>query len=142
MGSYVCTGGCYAPITADAGAAGGCLYNGKTYAVGASYPASDGCNTCSCVSTGMSICTALACPMCDPVAEQYQKKYFSTDPTQCTVIDFSCPVNTTYFSNACGCGCMQDPTCPDWFNCMPGPDAQACNLQQIQMQCPYSGIAF
>lgn len=140
MGSYVCTGGCYAPIPTDAGVSG-CLYNGQTYAVGTGFPAGDGCNTCSCMQDGNMACTKIACT-CDPTAEQYQKKYMSTDPAQCQVIDFMCPVNTTYFSNTCGCGCMQDPSCPSWFNCMPGPGAPACDVQQIQAQCPYSGIAF
>lgn len=44
------------------GAAGnGCVYAGTTYPVGASFPASDGCNSCSCGAGGQVSCTAMAC---------------------------------------------------------------------------------
>jgi hypothetical protein len=78
---------------------------------------------------------------CDPAAEQHMRSYVGTSPAQCAVIDFMCPVNTTYFSNACGCGCEQSPSCPEWFDCMASPQTQ-CDIQQIQTQCPYSGIAY
>ena len=35
------------------------------------------------------------------------------------MIYFVCPENTSYFSNACGCGCEQSQSCPQWINCMP-----------------------
>jgi len=38
-----------------------CLYGTKVYAVGASFPSSDGCNTCSCTAGGMIACTEKAC---------------------------------------------------------------------------------
>lgn len=44
----------------DAGAMG-CDYGGKRYDVGASFPSTDGCNTCSCSSGGMVACTEKAC---------------------------------------------------------------------------------
>jgi pacifastin inhibitor LCMII len=40
----------------------GCTYGGKTYPVGASYPAGDGCNECRCLDTGESACTLILCP--------------------------------------------------------------------------------
>ncbi|CAI8024290.1 hypothetical protein GBAR_LOCUS14117 [Geodia barretti] len=40
---------------------GGCLYEGIVYENGASFPAADGCNTCTC-SDGMVGCTEIACP--------------------------------------------------------------------------------
>jgi hypothetical protein len=39
-----------------------CLYDGEPHAVGSSYPAADGCNTCSCQGDGTSACTEKACP--------------------------------------------------------------------------------
>lgn len=42
------------------GGVDGCTYNGKSYPTGKSFPASDGCNTCSCQS-GQPLCTLLAC---------------------------------------------------------------------------------
>lgn len=38
-----------------------CRYNGKIYKVGQSFPAVDGCNTCSCSSNGRVRCTLRAC---------------------------------------------------------------------------------
>jgi hypothetical protein len=39
----------------------GCVYAGRDYAVGASFPSNDGCNTCSCTSGGSVECTKAAC---------------------------------------------------------------------------------
>jgi hypothetical protein len=44
------------------GAGGGCTFGGMTYPVGASFPAGDGCNTCSCTAGGQVACTLRACP--------------------------------------------------------------------------------
>lgn len=45
-----------------------CLWDGQTYAIGDSFPAGDGCNTCSCDagSDGGAVvgCTLKACPVC------------------------------------------------------------------------------
>src|SRR5262245_19935924 len=38
-----------------------CSRDGVTYPVGATFPAGDGCNTCSCSSSGQVICTRCAC---------------------------------------------------------------------------------
>jgi hypothetical protein len=42
------------------GSAGTCSYGGKAYEHGKSFPADDGCNTCSCTATGVA-CTLRAC---------------------------------------------------------------------------------
>jgi hypothetical protein len=39
----------------------GCEYGGVTYAVGDSFPAEDGCNTCTCTEDGVWACTMMAC---------------------------------------------------------------------------------
>ena len=39
-----------------------CTYEGGQHAPGSSYPAADGCNTCTCQSDGRSVCTDAACP--------------------------------------------------------------------------------
>jgi hypothetical protein len=78
---------------------------------------------------------------CDPAAEEHQREYVG-DPESCQVIRFACDEGTTYFANACGCGCEQSPSCPDWFDCMPSPDGPPCDLAEIQRTCPFSGIAF
>lgn len=40
---------------------GACVYDGKSYASGASFPSTDGCNTCSCGVQGEVACTLRAC---------------------------------------------------------------------------------
>ncbi|EYF03287.1 hypothetical protein [Chondromyces apiculatus] len=43
-----------------------CSYGGETYDEGESFPAEDGCNTCSCDSDGSVLCTQIGCtPHCD-----------------------------------------------------------------------------
>lgn len=80
--------------------------------------------------------------VCDPVTE-YGRNYVATSPGQCAVILFACPANTTYFVNACGCGCEQSPTCPEWASCMPGPGTvdPLCTTSG-QALCPYTKIAY
>ncbi|MEB2311064.1 MAG: hypothetical protein OZ921_02005 [Sorangiineae bacterium] len=51
----------------------GCVYAGTTYPVGASFPASDGCNSCSCGPGGQVSCTAMACvDGCDWQGNHYE----------------------------------------------------------------------
>lgn len=112
-----------------------CTYEGEKYQTGESFPSIDGCNTCTCEAGGVS-CTEIACP-CNP-AEEWWRDYVSTDPEQCKLIDYICPPNTNGFTNTCGCGCEQDPSCPEYFDCMP---PNPCDFEQIEEMCPYSGIA-
>ena len=59
------TGGSGGSDSSETGGVGGastgsCIYDGQTYAEGSSFPATDGCNTCSCAN-GMVMCTEMAC---------------------------------------------------------------------------------
>jgi hypothetical protein len=126
-GQVACTGA-YCPVT--------CTYAGTKYKLGESFPALDGCNKCTCTDQGTS-CTDMACP-CDP-SKEWWRDYVSMSPQQCMVIDYACPVNTTGFQNNCGCGCEQDPSCPEYFDCMP---PAPCDPKALQEKCPYSGIAW
>lgn len=60
---------------------------------------------------------------CDPETE-YNRNYVA-DAEGCKLIKFACQTNTTMFSNACGCGCEQDSTCPEFVDCMPGPGTRS-----------------
>lgn len=114
-----------------------CKYDGQEYIEGEGFKATDGCNRCTCMASGMVACTKMACPApCDPQKEWW-RKYVTTTPDQCQVIRFTCPANTTYFSNACGCGCEQSTQCPQWINCMPPTDCSA-----ERARCPFSKIAW
>ena len=117
-----------------------CAVDDVVYQPGDVFPSSDGCNTCECMADGRVACTERACA-CDPESE-WQRHYVGIGEDQCAVIRFACPENTEYFANACGCGCEQDPSCPRWFNCMPGPNVEPCNPAEIHRRCPYSEIAW
>lgn len=60
--------------------------------------------------------------------------YVATSPTQCALADFACPAHTNGFSDACGCGCEQPSTCPEYVDCMPGGAAPQCATGE----CPYT----
>lgn len=115
--------------------AGACTYAGKSYQEGESFPALDGCNTCTCASDGGIGCTKVAC-QCDP-SKEWWRDYVSTDPEQCKLIDYICPPNTGGFTNDCGCGCEQDASCPQYFDCKP---PSPCDVAAIMAECPYSVI--
>ena len=125
----------------DAGACKlGCSYDGKGHAVGASFPATDGCNTCTCGEGGSVGCTKIAClPKCDPAKEK-NRKYVGSSPEKCMVIKFACEAGTAYFGNDCGCGCEQPSDCPASIDCMPGPGKTPCAAERAR--CPYSPVAF
>lgn len=114
-----------------------CTYAGVEHQVGASFPALDGCNTCSCQAGGGVSCTEIACA-CEP-ANEWWHEYTSLDAQACLAINVACPINTVRFDSACGCGCEQDASCPEYFNCMPPAE---CDEQALLEQCPYSGIAY
>jgi len=120
-----------------------CEYDGATYLPGDSFPDVDGCNDCTCLEDGAVACTRMAClpETCDPQAEWW-REYVGTSPAQCAAMRFACEGETAYFANDCGCGCEQAADCPEWFNCMPGPDAPPCDLAWIHTHCPFSGIAW
>ena len=48
-------------VRAEGACVTGCDYNGVHYEPGTSFPASDGCNTCSCTNNGSVACTKIAC---------------------------------------------------------------------------------
>jgi hypothetical protein len=109
-----------------------CTYGGKKYTPGESFPSLDGCNTCTCTGTGVG-CTKKACA-CDP-AKEWWRKYYT--PKECAA-GVACPAYTTPFQNACGCGCEQDASCPEWYDCMP---PSPCDPDEMK-KCPYSGVAY
>lgn len=59
VGALAVMAGCGGTVTVTGG--DGCTYEGKHYALGDSFPASDGCNTCSCSESGEVACTLIGC---------------------------------------------------------------------------------
>lgn len=90
-----------------------CKYDGEEYLAGDSFPAGDGCNTCTCTEGGRVACTEIYCPKtCDP-KEELWRDYVDTDPEMCTRILFACPETKEPFFNDCGCGCQPKKCNPE-----------------------------
>jgi hypothetical protein len=95
LASTVSCGGASERDGGTAGAGGGsgngsgCEYNGVVYAAGDSFPAEDGCNTCSC-DDGTLGCTEIACNSCDSIEQRWSaalqraKSCDPSDPNSCT----------------------------------------------------------
>src|SRR5687768_9432575 len=50
-----------------------CEYDNTFYDVGASFPATDGCNTCSCGPGGVIQCTERGCTTCADISAAYSR---------------------------------------------------------------------
>ena len=69
--------------------------------------------------------------------------YVSMSPAKCEVIDYACPSGASGYSDACGCGCRQPDTCPDYVDCQPGlPSEQTSPLCANDALCPYTTRAY
>jgi hypothetical protein len=78
---------------------------------------------------------------CNP-EEEPDRNYVGDSPEECAVIDFACPEHTEYFGNDCGCGCEQAADCPDYVDCMPGPEPRPGCSTEERARCPYTVVAF
>lgn len=96
-----CYGACVDRYTCEP-PAGVCKYDGQVYEAGASFPASDGCNTCTCGPDGSVACTEKAC-ICDYDAPG--RKWVAQSPERCATVRFACEEGMRPFFNDCGCGC-------------------------------------
>jgi hypothetical protein len=96
-------------------------------------PAGTQCYSISLCCT--QIWCAKASSVCN-VSTDYNLHYVGTSSAQCQTIKFVCPTNTTMFSNACGCGCQQSASCPEYVDCMPGPSTP--NSLCSDNTCPYT----
>ncbi len=59
---------------------GSCILNDQTYALGQTFPAQDGCNTCTCATNDNIVCTQKACISTSP-AKTTTKPTSTTDKT-------------------------------------------------------------
>ena len=79
---------------------------------------------------------------CDPAVE-YNRKYVTTRPATCALIDYACPASTLMFQNECGCGCEQPASCPEWVDCAPRVDMRPPDpLCADSGACPYTQRAY
>lgn len=85
-----------------------CEYAGESYAPGASFPSTDGCNRCSCGDDGQVACTDETCVDCQAISAEYgalmaqAKACTPGQPNQCTT-----RVNEGL---TCGCDTFVNPT--------------------------------
>lgn len=78
-----------------------CNYAGNTYTNGDTFPATDGCNTCTCNANGSVTCGTNVCA-CNPGSDGLD--YYG-GPEWCKQTRYNCPPGQVRFSNDCGCGC-------------------------------------
>jgi hypothetical protein len=79
---------------------------------------------------------------CDPATE-YNRKYVTTNPSSCLLIDYACPPTTEAFQNGCGCGCEQPASCPEFVDCAPRVDTRPPDpLCADSGACPYTTRAY
>lgn len=120
-----------------------CVDRGRTFADGAKVEMEeDGYNQCQC-QAGSVVCTDLSV-LCVHY-DDYWHKYVASTAAECAAIRFDCPAPTTYFANACGCGCEQNPACPRYLICRgdPAVPAQAtCPPDEQIAACPYSEVVY
>jgi len=119
------TGAC-API--------GCELDGKHFRVGESFPSSDGCNTCNCVSNGRTICTLRACVLdagvadgCDYNGAHHDVGASFPSDDGCNTCSCSEAGNVACTKRACipgaACGGLLGLGCPDGEYCSFPEDA-------------------
>lgn len=127
-----CIGGCWAPAYV-----GGCVQYGRPIANGESVEDPVGCNSCTCIDvdgfSGWS-CTLVSCA-CPPESARFS--FVSRDSAECGDIRFTCPKDTELFYEQCGCGCAQDPECPEVIDCRAGDSG--CDPQLVA-HCPFSAV--
>jgi len=142
MNAYKCEGGCWAD-NKSAPLASGCYYDGawgpQLFKRGEQFVARNFCSTCKCTDDNVVVCFELAC--CDTANRKTPRRFYAGDQETCSTFDLlECKgINATKFSDDCGCGCQQDPDCPESFDCKPNAN-QPCNFSDIFNRCPYSDI--
>jgi hypothetical protein len=88
--------------TGGTGVKGGCIYEGIFYRVTAIFPASDGCNTCTCESTDTVVCTRSACLGCEELPERFDNAMVDAKRCDPRLSAIQCAVSTPA---ALHCGC-------------------------------------
>lgn len=95
------------PSGCDPGGGATCAYDGTSYSVGASFPSTDGCNSCSCLASGEVACTLRACVD----ACSYGGKTYTAGQT----------FPATDGCNSCTCGAGGTVSCTE-LGCVEGCD--------------------
>jgi hypothetical protein len=91
-----------------------CIYEAKTYWIGQTFPAGDGCNTCLCNGFGVE-CTADACP--DGATSCAPSEGCEEGPA---CAGACCGAGEVCIAGECRCG--DRPACPPGDSCGGGAD--------------------
>jgi hypothetical protein len=89
-------------------AGGGCEWDGNFYAPGDTFPAGDGCNSCTCGGDGSVGCTLLFCDQCSAIETEYAAaidEARACDPAQSDV----CSHEGMWSALPCGCPTFLNP---------------------------------
>jgi len=79
-----------------------CEYRGVLHAVGDSFPAGDGCNTCSCQAGGFVACTRIACNLCSTLESEFHARLATAKTCNPALSVEQCTVGVI---GALYCGC-------------------------------------
>ncbi|MFO0555684.1 MAG: hypothetical protein U0271_45325 [Polyangiaceae bacterium] len=87
-----------------------CLYEGESYTAGETFPAADGCNSCTCEAGGAVSCTDETCPV-EPVdCDDAQKPL--CDPAPNCSAEAVCSNGDWACQETCPCDNVELPSCP------------------------------
>ncbi|MFZ5897007.1 MAG: hypothetical protein ACOY0T_38470 [Myxococcota bacterium] len=111
------------------GQGGGCDYAGKHYAVGDSFPASDGCNSCYCAANNVVSCTLKACNACVDLQTRATKAVELAKACNPALSVEQCTLSVT---NGFACGC---PTFVNPKNTMALEELKRVQAEYMQSMC-------
>jgi hypothetical protein len=112
------------------GKCGTCGYEGTAYQLGETFPASDGCNTCTCGEDGLIACTKIFCPA--PACHYLEQDYSGGDS-----FDSYDACNTCFCSEDGVVGCTRIG-CPD--SCRDGSQPVSCLVNPCDVsRCDVDG---
>jgi len=80
----------------------GCSMDGVYYEVGETFPAGDGCNTCTCQGSGKIGCTRTACVTCESVSASFEDAMLEAKRCSAGLDIIQC---TDLVSSGLNCGC-------------------------------------
>lgn len=119
-----------------------CYFGDAAYAPDTSFPAGDGCNTCTCSNTGFIACTQMECVQKDEEQETYKRHDRCTSTQQCSE-GFVC---TTEYGE-CMSLCVDTTSyCPDVCagECVPVEEEASVEYEDevrtVQRKNPFSDI--
>ena len=121
---------CGGSVTSPNSGSGSCTVGDKTYADGASFPAADGCNTCSCQHGEAAFSHSVCGVVCSQGGQTYQPGQTFATPG-CNTCTCQNDGSITCTSNLCGAFCHQGNQTYQPGDSFPAADGcNTCSCQQ------------